>query len=136
MSSMNVRPSDTTDCIKFANINTETPRTRHLLDHKLAAVTSDSQELSLTESYSPAVGGLICAWPNCQPGILGERPQNLPISDRILGMPTASSAKMGEVAMISQADEGGEIKSRKKKIKRLGCLCAGFVTITVLMLVL
>ena len=44
-----------------------------------------------------------CAWPNCRPGTPGLKVMELPISDRVLGTPTATSAKMAEVAYSSGA---------------------------------
>jgi len=41
--------------------------------------------------------------PNCQPGTPGKQVTDLPISDRILGTPTAWRAKIGEIAVESRA---------------------------------
>ncbi len=105
-------------------------------DRAIAAATIPAQNVLLSESPGSAAVKPTWAWPNCQPGVPGYRAQNLPISDRILGTPTATRARIGEVAMESQADEGGESKSRQNRLKRLGCLLAGFVFITVVMLIL
>ena len=76
-----------------------------------------------------------CAWPDCQPGFPGKRPMNLPISDRILGTPTAWSAKTGEVA-ASQADEMTDSKETQKRLIRLACVWGAMTLISVLMVVL
>lgn len=60
---------------------------------------------------------------------------NLPISDRILGTPTAWSAKTGEVA-VSQADEINDSKETQKRLMRLACVWGAMTLISVLMVVL
>lgn len=133
---MNSRHFDAPDRATAVAAESGVSQLRHGPDSNSDTVTNDAQNVFLTESRIATVGELICGGPNGQPGTPGYRPQNLPISDRILGTPTASRAKIGEIAMRSQADEGGESKSRKNRLKRLGCLLAGFVALTVIMLIL
>ena len=48
--------------------------------------------------------------PNCQPGTPGKSVIELPISDRVLGTPTAWRAKVGEIAVESRASRDCESK--------------------------
>lgn len=59
----------------------------------------------------------------------------MPISDKILGIPTAWRAKISEIAMKSQAEENWDGKSGKRRLRRLGCVVMGLSVITVVMFV-
>lgn len=59
----------------------------------------------------------------------------MPISDRILGTPTAWRAKVGEIAVKSQAEENWDSKNGKRRLRRLGCVVMGLLLITVVMFV-
>lgn len=72
---------------------------------------------------------------NCQPEDIGQKGQDLPISDKILGIPTAWRAKISEIAMKSQAEENWDGKSGKRRLRRLGCVVMGLSVITVVMFV-
>lgn len=79
--------------------------------------------------------GRACASQNCRPENVGQKGQNLPISDRILGTPTAWRAKVGEIAVKSQAEENWDSKNGKRRLRRLGCVVMGLLLITVVMFV-
>ena len=76
----------------------------------------------------------ICTWSDCAPDGATDGVQDLPISDRILGTPTAWRAKIGEAAVTSQADEVWEKKEGSKRLRRLGCVVAGLVLIIGMMI--
>lgn len=98
--------------------------------------TMDSVRMSISPgSLSPdGVPGL-CVSQNCQPENIRQTGQNLPISDRILGTPTAWRAKIGEIAVKSQAEENWDGKNGKRTLRRLGCVVTGLLLITVVMFV-
>lgn len=77
-----------------------------------------------------------CEWPNFQPGISGKIVQGIQISKQILGTPTASRAKIGEVAIESQADEGWDGGQGYSKMQKLGCVVVILMLVTVVMLAL
>ena len=102
----------------------------------LSTMFPDAQNLNLPASSRTLVTAPTCAWPNCDSGASDGSPLNLPISDRILGTPTAWRAKIGEIAVTSDADEGVDSKDSRKRMIRLVCITAGMASITMLMLVL
>ena len=89
---------------------------------------------SLT-SLSTSGAGPVCALQNCQPKVIGQKGQDLPIGDRILEAPTAWRAKIGEIAVTSQAEEKWDGKNGNKRLRRLGCVVMGLLVITVVMFV-
>lgn len=99
-------------------------------------MNAGAQDVILPTSSSTVVTATSCASPHCEPGTSEERPLNLPISDRILGTPTAWRAKIGEIAVTSEADEGLDSKKSQKRLIRLICITAGMAFITVFMMVL
>ena len=102
----------------------------------LSTAIANAQNLILPTSSSTVVTPPTCTWPKCDPGTSDESPLNLPISDRILGTPTAWRAKIGEIAVTSDADEGVDSKDSRKRLIRLVCITAGMASITMLMMVL
>ena len=95
-----------------------------------------AQDVILPTISSNVVTAPASTLTNCQPGVSEESPLNLPISDRILGTATAWRAKIGEIAVTSEADEGLDSKNSRKRLVRLICITTGMAFITVLMMVL
>ena len=54
---------------------------------------------------------------NCQPGTPGNSVTDLPISDRVLGTPTAWRAKVGEIAVESRATRGCEYRMNHRRMR-------------------
>lgn len=102
----------------------------------LSTSIANAQSLILPTSSSTVVTTPTCTWPNYHDGTSEESPLNLPISDRILGTPTAWRAKIGEIAVTSEADEGVDSKDSRKRLIRLVCITTGMAFITMLMMVL
>ena len=71
---------------------------------------------------------------NRQPENVSQKSEDLPISDSILGTATIGGAKIGEIAVQSQAEENWDGKNRKR-LRRLGCVVMGLLVITVVMFV-
>ena len=105
-------------------------------NHAISTVIAVAQDVILPTSSNTVITAPTCTSPNCQPGASKESPLNLPISDRILDTPTAWRAKIGEIAVTSEADEGLDNKNSQKRLIRLICITAGMAFITVLMMVL
>lgn len=76
-----------------------------------------------------------CASQNCQPENVSQEGQDPPFSDTILGNPFTWRAKMGGVAVQSQAEENWDGKKRKRRLRGLGRLATGLLAITVVMFV-
>ena len=74
-----------------------------------------------------------CASQCSQPENACQEGQDLPISDKDLGNPTAWRAKAGEIAVRNQAEENWEGKDRKRRLRRLGRLIIGLLVITLVM---
>ena len=74
--------------------------------------------------------------PKCQQNSGGPSPQNSGVNDKTPRIPTAEHLNMREMIVTSQADEGSERKSRQNRLKRVGWLTAGIVSLTVVLLVL
>ena len=112
-----------------------TPTAAHLdgENHAISTNIAVAQDVILPTSSSTVVTAPAS---NCQPGASEESPLNLPISDRILGTPTAWRAKIGEIAVTSEADEGLDSKNSRKRLIRLVCITTGMAFITMLMMVL
>ena len=73
---------------------------------------------------------------NCQPENTIQKGQDLSISDSILGTPTAWRAKLGEIAVKSQAEDNWDGKNGgKRRLRRLGYVVIGLLVITVVMFV-
>ena len=66
---------------------------------------------------------------------MGDMQISAPPSGRILDIPKAWRAKIGEVAMRSQAEENWDGKNGNRRLRRLGCVVMGMLVITVIMLV-
>lgn len=75
------------------------------------------------------------SWPTFEPSRTREQAADIPISERILGTPTATNRKIGLVAVSSDAEEGREGKAGRKRLRRLGCVLLGELIITVVMMV-
>lgn len=90
-----------------------------------------------TPSCSLSTGRALptCASQSCQPENESQEGQNHPISDTILGSPSTWRAKMGEIAVQSQAEENWDVKKRKRRLRGLGHLFIGLLAITVVMFV-
>lgn len=69
------------------------------------------------------------------PAAVSDMQTSIPPSDRILDAPKAWRAKIGEVAMRSQAEENWDGKNGNRMLRRLGCVVMGLLVITVVMLV-
>ena len=76
-----------------------------------------------------------CAWQDCQPEIVNQKSQDLPTSNIFLGNSTTWRAKIGEIAVRSQAEEIWDIGKGKRGLRRLGCVVMGLLVMTVVMLV-
>lgn len=74
-----------------------------------------------------------CASQCSQPENVSREGQDLPISDKDLGKPTAWRAKAEENAVRNQAEENWEGKDRKRRLRRLGRLIIGLLVITLVM---
>lgn len=72
---------------------------------------------------------------NCQPKNIIQKGQDLPISDRILGTPTAWRAKFGEIAVRKRAEVNGDGENGVSRLQRLGCVIMGLLLMTVVMFV-
>lgn len=77
----------------------------------------------------------ICTSQNCPPENISQKGQDLPISDTILGNPTAWRAKIGEIAVKSQAEENWDGRDSKRRLRKLGCVAMGLLVITAVMFV-
>ena len=78
------------------------------------------------------------ALPTCesqcsQPENVSQEGQDLPISDKNLGNPSAWRAKAGEIAVRNQVEENWDGKERKRRLRRLGRLIIGLLVITLVM---
>lgn len=83
--------------------------------------TSTSEITTPPDSHvTTAMGYSTCAWPNCQPGISGLKVLELPISDRVLGTPTAPSARMAEVAYGSGARNLRPLSRERARLVSVG----------------
>ena len=78
----------------------------------------------------------ICASQKCQPENVNQKNQDLPISDIIIKTSRLWRAKIGEIAVRSQAEENWDGKNRERRLRRLGCIVFGLVVVTVVMFVL
>ena len=88
-------------------------------------------------SCNPSTDGTLptCASQNCQPENASQQGHDLPTSDTILGKPTAWGAKIGEIAVQSQAEENWDGKNKKRRLRRLGRVVVGLLVVTVVMFV-
>ena len=77
----------------------------------------------------------MCGSRYCLPESISHHSRDVPIDDRSLEASAAWGAKMGKIAIKSQADESWDGKKGKKRLRRLGCVVMGLVVITVVMFV-
>lgn len=101
----------------------------------IPATIGPVQASTLLSSLSSDRAVPTCASQNWQPENISQKGQDLPISDMILGTPTAWRAKIGEIAVKSQAEENWDGKNGKRRLRRLGCVVMGLLVITVVMFV-
>ena len=78
------------------------------------------QAAVLDSDVTSGPGSPTCAWPNCQPGVPGISVVDLPISQRVLGTPTATSAKFAEVAVRSGARRLGAVLRELERLIWVG----------------
>ena len=86
-------------------------------------------------SLSPDRAVQTCSWQDCQSENVNQKNQDLPTSNIFLGDLDAWRAKLGEIAMRSQAEENWDVAQGKRRLRRLGCVVMGLVVITVVMFV-
>lgn len=72
----------------------------------------------------------------CQPESINHNDQDLRMSDRTRGTPTAWRSKIDEMILKSQAEEDWDGKNGKRRLLRLGRVVTALVVITVVMFVL
>ena len=89
---------------------------------------------SLSSVFTDGTGPT-CASQKCQPENISQKGQDVLISDTSLGTSIAWGAKIGEIAVESQAEEKWDGKNAKRRLRRLGCVVMGLLVITVVMFV-
>lgn len=101
-------------------ITTLTPM-EHVDFYSITPTSQITEPSAPSDNHATAEAGHpTCAWPNCQPGTPGLKVIELPISDRVLGTPTATSAKMAEMAYISGAGIFREIPRKRGRLIPVG----------------
>ena len=91
------------------------------------------QAARLDSDVASGAGSPTCAWPNCQPGVPGISVVELPISQRVLGTPTATSAKSAEVAVRSGARRLGAVLRELERLIWVGTELAAVAGVMVLL---
>ena len=76
-----------------------------------------------------------CTWQDCQPADVDQQSQDLQASNMHLGNSAAWRAKLGEIAVRSEAEENWDVAKGKRRLRRLGCVVMGLLVITVVMFV-
>ena len=111
--------------------NSTSPTHQGFYDGNILATKGSVQSSILPSSLSTDKVLPTYAFQNCHPENISQKPQDLPITDRFLGIPTAWRAKIGKIAVNSQAEENSDGTDRKRGLR----VVIGLSVITVVMFV-